>query len=163
LCTFTALKPSLNFKGTSKKCPQLKVDSMTPSTLALALYAGWTLCLVAAIAALRTCETWARRRPPNGFVVSGDDVSAFSGRLCRAHANCYENLPAFAAIVLVASISGQMALTDPLALWLVAARVGQSVTHLVSTRPWALNLRFVFFVPQIAVPLWWVARWVSVA
>lgn len=128
---------------------------MTPSSLALVLYASWTLLLLTAIAALRTSETLARRRPRNGFAVFGEDVSAFSARLCRAHANCYENLPAFAALVLVALMTGHAQLTDPLALWLVAARIGQSVTHLVSTRNWALNLRFIFFVAQMGVPLWW--------
>lgn len=128
---------------------------MTPSSLALVLYAAWTLLLLIAIAALRTSETLARRRPRNGFAVFGEDVSAFSERLCRAHANCYENLPAFATLALVAITSGRGHVTDPLALWLVSARVGQSVTHLISTRDWALNLRFVFFVAQMLVPLWW--------
>jgi uncharacterized MAPEG superfamily protein len=134
---------------------QTERQHMTPSSLALVLYAAWTLLLLTAIAALRTRETLARRRPRNGFAVFGADVSAFSERLCRAHANCYENLPAFAALVLVAITSGYGHVTDPLALWLVAARMGQSVTHLISTRNWALNLRFVFFVAQMCVPLWW--------
>ena len=136
---------------------------MTPSSLALVLYAAWTLLLLAGIAALRTSETLARRRPRNGFAVFGEDVSAFSERLCRAHANCYENLPAFAALVLVAITSGHSQVTDPLALWLVAARIGQSVTHLISTRNWALNLRFVFFVAQMLVPLWWAVSLVKLA
>lgn len=128
---------------------------MTPSSLALMLYAAWTLLLVTAIAVLRASETLARRRPRNGFAVFGEDVSAFSERLCRAHANCYENLPAFAALLLVALVTGHAELTDPLALWLVAARIGQTVTHLISTRNWALNLRFAFFTSQMLVPLWW--------
>jgi uncharacterized MAPEG superfamily protein len=130
---------------------------MSPSAMALILYAAWTLFLLAAIAALRTHETLARRRPRGGFAVWGEDVSVFSVRLCRAHANCFENLPAFATLVLVAILTGHAAVTDPLALWLVAARVGQSVTHVISTREWALNLRFVFFIAQIGVPLWWAA------
>lgn len=134
---------------------QTERQHVTPSSLALVLYAAWTLLLLTAIAALRTNETLARRRPRNGFAVFGDDVSAFSARLCRAQANCYENLPAFAALVLVAVTTGHSQVTDPLALWLVAARIGQSVTHLISIRNWALNLRFVFFVAQMLVPLWW--------
>lgn len=140
-----------------------RAPSMSPSALALILYAAWTLALLAAVAALRTRETIARRRPRGGFAVSGEDVSAFSGRLCRAHANCYENLPAFAALVLVATVTGHAAITDPLALWLVAARVAQSLVHLVSTNNWALNLRFVFFAAQMAVPLWWAANLLALA
>lgn len=136
---------------------------MTSSSLALVLYAAWTLLLLIAVAVLRSRETLARRRPRNGFAVFGEDVSAFSERLCRAHANCYENLPAFAALVLVAITSGYSQVTDPLALWLVVARIGQSVTHLISTRNWALNLRFVFFLAQMLVPLWWAVSLLGLA
>lgn len=136
---------------------------MSPSALALILYAAWILLLLSAVAALRTRETFAKRRPRSGFAVAGDDVSAFSGRLCRAHANCFENLPAFATLVLVALFTGHAAVTDPLALWLVAARVCQSCTHLVSIRNWALNLRFAFFAAQMAVPLWWAASLLRLA
>ena len=136
---------------------------MTPSSLALVLYAAWTLLLLIGIAALRTRETLARRRPRNGFAVFGEDVSAFSERLCRAHANCYENLPAFATLLLVALVTDHAHITDPLALWLVAARIGQSVTHVISTRNWALNLRFTFFIAQMLVPLWWAFNLVRLA
>ena len=130
---------------------------MTPSALSLVLYAAWTLLLLTAIAALRIGVTLASRRPASGFAVSGEDVSHFSGRLCRAHANCYENLPAFAAIVLVAMVTGQAQITDASALFVVTARIGQSVIHLISTRNVAVNLRFVFFALQVGIQISWTA------
>jgi uncharacterized MAPEG superfamily protein len=131
---------------------------MTGSALALIGYAGWTLLLLAAIATHRSALTLSGARAANSFGTDGTDVSPFSNRLCRAHANCCENLPIFAAIVLTAIATGQAALTDPLALWVLAARIGQSTVHLVSTSSLAVQARFGFFFVQLAIELWWVAR-----
>ena len=79
---------------------------MSPSLLALLGYAAWTLVLLVGIGALRSGLTLSGQRAANSFRPDGSDVSEFSGRLSRAHANCYESLPAFAAIVLVAVVSG---------------------------------------------------------
>lgn len=133
---------------------------MNASALALLVYAAWTLLLVAGIAALRTRLVWRGLRRANSFAVSGDDVSPFSGRLCRAHANCVENLPVFVGLLAAAQWSQQGAVTDALALPLVAARLGQSCTHLVSIRNRAVILRFAFLAIQIAIQAWWVvALW----
>lgn len=135
--------------------------TLTPSLLAVLGYAAWTLLLLIAIAALRTTLVLQHRRRPNGFSPWGDDVSPFSARLCRAHANCVENLPVFAAIVGVAALGGHGALTDPLAPWVLAARIGQSSVHLVSTSSRAVTWRFAFMVVQVAVLLVWVVRLVA--
>ncbi len=130
---------------------------MTSSALALLGYAAWMLALLGGIAVLRSTLTLSGRRAANAFAVTGDDVSPFSGRLCRAHANCYENLPIFACIVLVAITSGTAHVTDPLALWALAARVGQSITHLISTSSLAVQVRFGFFLAQFLIQVWWLA------
>jgi hypothetical protein len=39
-------------------------------------------------------------------------------------------------------------LTDGLALWFLAARIGQSAVHLLSTSPAAVNARFAFYLVQ---------------
>ena len=97
---------------------------MSSSLIALLGYAAWTLALLGGIAMLRTYYTVVGGRYANSFKTTGEDVSAFSARLCRAHANCYENLPIFAALITVATVSGQSAITDPLApgCWLRALR-----------------------------------------
>ncbi|AOF80387.1 MAPEG family protein [Methyloversatilis sp. RAC08] len=137
---------------------------MSPSLLAMLLYATLTLLLLVAIAALRTTLVVTRQRAADAFTPAGDDVSPFSGRLCRAHANCCENLPVFAALVLAAALSGHAGITDSTALWVFAARVGQTVTHLSSGRRRAIRLRFLFMLVQIALLTSWVVRllWVSV-
>jgi uncharacterized MAPEG superfamily protein len=134
---------------------------MTNSLLALLGFATWTLLLLAGIALLRCYYTLIGERRPNGFAVSGEDVSPFSGRLCRAHANCYENLPAFAAIIAVAALSGNATITDPLALWALAARMAQSSVHLISTRNRAVMLRFSMLMVQWVIQAYWIVQILS--
>jgi uncharacterized MAPEG superfamily protein len=131
---------------------------MTPSLFALIGLAVWTLTLLAGIALLRMRLTLTGKRAANAFAVNGDDVSPFSARLCRAHANCCENIGVLAAIIAAAVLSGASHVTDPLAPWLLAARVAQSVTHLVSTSNAAVTLRFVFFGIQLGIQFMWVAQ-----
>ena len=52
----------------------------------------------------------------NSFAPTGSDLEPFGQRLTRARDNCFETLPLFAALALGAQISGQLAVTDPLAL-----------------------------------------------
>lgn len=132
--------------------------TLSPSLLALLLYAGWTLALLLMIAALRTTLVMQRKRKINAFAPSGDDVSPFSGRLCRAHANCVENLPIVGAVIVVAHLTHQTSVTDPLALWLVAARIGQSTAHLVSLRRRVILVRFGFFAAQVLIVASWVVQ-----
>ncbi len=128
---------------------------MSASAMALVGFAAWTLFLLGMIAVLRSKLTLLGQRAANIFGVDGSDVSPFSNRLCRAHANCYESLPVFAALVLVAITSGHGAITDGLAAWVLAARVGQSTTHLVSTSGLAVQARFGFFLAQFLIQAWW--------
>lgn len=128
---------------------------MEHSLLALLLYVTWTLLLLGGIALLRVSVALAGKRAANAFAVFGEDVSPFSARLCRAHANCYENLPIFAGLILVAAVSGNAAITAPLALWAVVARVGQSTVHLLSTSIGAVQLRFLFFLALWLIQAWW--------
>ena len=126
------------------------------SWIALSLYAGWTLALLMAIVSLRAYLILTRQRAPKRFAVTGEDVSAFSGRLCRAHANCYENLPVVAALLLTAAMTGHQDITESTALPLAFARIGQSTVHLSSTSNRAVLLRFTFFFTQLAITAYWV-------
>ncbi len=134
------------------------INLQNHSMLALLGYAAWTMVLLAGIAVLRSTLVVTQKRRVNSFLPTGVDVSPFAGRLCRAHANCVENLPIFASLILVAVSTGHASLTDSLALWVLAARVGQSVVHLVSTRNRAVLLRFTFFVVQLGVQAMWVVQ-----
>lgn len=131
---------------------------MSSSLLALLGYCAWVLVLLATIAAQRTALTLTGAREANSFSPTGADVSPFSERLCRAHANCYEFFPVFGGLLLLAAAGQQTVITDPLAPWALAARLAQSVVHLASTSAAAVTLRFAFFLAQLGIAALWVVR-----
>jgi uncharacterized MAPEG superfamily protein len=131
---------------------------MSPSALALVGYAAWTLLLAITIITYRTVLVFSKKRAANAFEPFGSDVSAFSGRLCRAHANCYENLPIFAAIILVALVTDNAGITDSLARWVLVARVAQTTVHLISTSEMAVTLRATIFTVQLGIEAYWVVQ-----
>src|SRR5207245_3945599 len=103
---------------------------MSPSLRALVWFATWTLVLAFVMVNHRVYFVLTGQRKINSFTPDGAAVSAFQARACRAHANCYENLPVFAALILAAVSSGKGAITDPLAMIAVYARMIQSTVHL---------------------------------
>ncbi len=131
---------------------------MSPSALALVGYAAWSLLFAISIVSYRTGLVLTGKRAANEFDPSGSDVSEFSGRLCRAHANTYENLPIFAALILVAMATGNVAITDPLARWVLVARVAQSIVHLISTSEIAVTIRATLFTVQLGIMAYWVVQ-----
>ena len=49
---------------------------------------------------------------------------------------------------------GNTALSDTLLPWIVAARVAQSTIHLVGVNHWLVQIRFGFFLVQVALVSW---------
>jgi uncharacterized MAPEG superfamily protein len=136
---------------------------MSASALALIGYAAWTLLLVITIITIRSWITLVKKRESFCFKPDGSDVSKASERMCRAHANCVENLPIFGAIILVAIATGNADITDPLARWVLAARIAQSVTHLISISNFAITVRVTLFSVQLAIEVWWVVQLAKIA
>lgn len=135
---------------------------MPTSALALAAFIGWTLALLVLMEALRSRLVITGATRANEFDPENSRLSPFMQRLARAHANCLEGLAPFGGLLLLAIASGHTGVTDPLAPWLVAARVVQSVIHLASLSVLAVNLRFCAFAAQVAIALWWTWGLVSV-
>jgi uncharacterized MAPEG superfamily protein len=131
---------------------------MNATTFALTGFIAWTLLLLVLMEALRSQLVLTRRVRANGFQPDNANLSPFMQRLGRAHANCLEGLPVFGGLMLVALITERSALTDPLAPWLLAARVVQSVIHLVSLSAIAVTLRFTAFAVQMAIGVYWTLR-----
>jgi uncharacterized MAPEG superfamily protein len=131
---------------------------MNATTFALTGFIAWTLLLLVLMEALRSQLVLTRRVRANGFQPDNANLSPFMQRLARAHANCLEGLPVFGGLMLVALITERSALTDPLAPWLLAARVVQSVIHLVSLSATAVTLRFAAFSVQMAIGVYWALR-----
>ena len=86
------------------------------------------------------------------FPADAPHGSGWYRRAMRAHANCLESLPLYAAIVVAIAASGVHSRTlDALAIALLVARVVQTVTHVsVEQTNTAVGIRFVFFFIQIA-------------
>jgi uncharacterized MAPEG superfamily protein len=73
-------------------------------------------------------------------------------RAMRAHMNCVENLPVYAAIVVALMATGlQSPVIDRLAITMLAARIGQTVAHIaLPPTNAATSLRFALFLVQVA-------------
>jgi uncharacterized MAPEG superfamily protein len=122
-----------------------------PTAQALLGLGLYVLVLLVLLAGSRVTLVLGGQRRANSFKPDGSDVSPFAQRLCRVHANAYESLPWLGAPLVVALATDRVAVTDPLALWLLAARIGQGIVHLLSTRERAVHLRFSFFLVQVVI------------
>jgi uncharacterized MAPEG superfamily protein len=131
---------------------------MTPTAAALLGYCAWMLTLLVGLAVYRTSLVTAGKKASNAFSTGGEDLEGFGRRLTRAHANCYENLPLAGAVMLYAIATGSTALTDPLAYPFLGLRILQSGVHLVSTSRPAVLVRFLLFVGQTAILIFWLLR-----
>jgi len=129
---------------------------MSTSALVLTLFIGWALLLLVVMEILRSHLVLTGRARSNEFKPDNSNISPFMQRLARAHANCVESLPLFGGLLLVALATGRTGTTDPLAPWLLGARVVQSSIHLASTSVVAVNARFTAFVVQMAIAVYWV-------
>lgn len=128
---------------------------MSTSAMALAMFISWALFLLILMELVRSYLVVAGRVPSNEFRPDNSNLSPFMQRLARAHANCVESLPIFGGLLVVALATGRTGLTDPLALWLVLARVVQSSIHLASLSVVAVNARFAAFAAQMAIGAYW--------
>lgn len=124
--------------------------------ICLVVFAMWTVGLVALVLGpIRITKVLKREAPPSGFPPEVPHGSPFYRRLMRAHANCVENLPVFGAVVLSATVVGfTPPLLGTLATVYVAARMAQTTTHLISASNMAINIRFTFFLVQVACLIW---------
>lgn len=126
---------------------------------ALLGFVAWTLLLVTLVFLYRGLRVLGGM-PINGWP-RGNKPSSDAGLVKRiedAHANCLENLPIFAVIVLAAYASGKVAAIAVLAPCVLYARVGQSVCHLIATTKPLVFLRASFWLAQILLFFLMLAR-----
>ncbi|WP_458237725.1 MAPEG family protein [Pseudomonas sp. P5_A2_2] len=128
---------------------------MSKSALVLTLFISWALLLLVLMEVLRSSLVLSGRVRSNEFDPENSNLSPFMQRLARAHANCLEGLPIFGGLLIVALLAGRTEVTDPLAPWLLGARVVQSSIHLASVSVFAVNARFTAFAAQVAIAVYW--------
>ena len=122
-----------------------------PPLAALALFAVWALVLVLSIGVWRLGQVLLGQRKANDFPSGTQHGGDAYWRLNRAHTNVVENLPIFGALVL-AGVYLQIQETLFLLLPTVVlyARITQTVIHVSSGSEFAVTLRFLAYVVQVA-------------
>ena len=128
---------------------------MTETGIALLGCILWTIVLLFALAGYRTMLVQSKAKDSLKFKSDGSDVPDFGHRLTRAQANCSESFAIIGGAMLYALATGQTSITDSLALVVLAARVGQSIVHMMSTNNLAIQIRFVLFLIQIGIVIYW--------
>lgn len=128
---------------------------MSATAFALTVFISWALGLLIVMEVIRTYLVISGKVAANGFTPDNAALSPFMQRLARAHANCIEGLPIFGGLLGVAILISKTDVTDPLASILLAARIVQSIIHLVSTSQVAVSLRFTAFTVQMVIGAYW--------
>ncbi|HSC83787.1 MAG TPA: MAPEG family protein [Pseudomonas sp.] len=132
---------------------------LSPSAIALLGLVALPLVFVLLMVNQRGLLVLSGKMQVNSFAPDGSNTpGGFGQRLVRAHANCLENLPMQASVLLYAIVSGQTALTDPLACALLGARLFQALMHLISTSALFVWLRFAGFLAQLLILAWWLLK-----
>ena len=129
------------------------MESTAATILLLVMW--WALLMVQLplVRLLASRKTGSMAFDPNGF-----DLQGYGRRLTRAIANCQENIPIYIDVLLFAMVTENAAITNATAIWLLYARIAQSVTHLLSTSSPMILLRFFFFLLQFLLIVWWVVQ-----
>jgi uncharacterized MAPEG superfamily protein len=123
---------------------------------AVLAFATWTIAiLMLGVGVYRWSLILTGKAELKSFPGDEPHGSPFYRRAVRAHANCVENLPVFAAIVLAEQTAGvRSTKLDVLSAAVVAARVVQTSAHLASGSNAAIAVRFTFLLVQIAAFVW---------
>lgn len=125
---------------------------MTVPMWTLLGFATWTLLLLmATVGVYRWKWILLRKAPIASFRSDQLEGEDWYRRGTRAHANCIENLPVFAAIVLVITAVGiESPFVDRLCVAVLAARICQSLVHVSHVQTNAfVTVRFTFYSVQL--------------
>lgn len=120
-------------------------------------FAGWTLIILSlSVGVYRWSRILTGRQGIEEFDAEGSGGADWYKRALRAHANCIENLPVYAAVVLAAHAARvDDGLLDTLACILLSARVVQSLLHVSFTQTKGItSARFAFFFAQFVCMAW---------
>lgn len=133
---------------------------MTVPTWALLAFATWTLVLLlTTVGVYRWSRILTGRVPIKDFRADQVEGADWYKRAMRAHANCVENLPVFAAIVFALAatdISGST--VNFLCIAVLIARIAELLTHVCFAQTnLVASVRFGFFFVQIVSFLWLIA------
>ena len=126
---------------------------------ALLGFAAWTVLLVAGVFLYRGLR-FVTGTPINNWPRSAKPANdaALVKRMEDAHANCLENLPVFAVIVLAAAAMGRLESIAALAPFVLYARIGQSIVHLIGVGKAHVLVRATFWSIQLGLFIWMLVK-----
>ena len=126
---------------------------------ALLGFAAWTVLLVTGVFLYRGLR-FVAGTPINNWPRSAKPANdaALVKRMEDTHANCLENLPVFAVIVLAAAAMGRLESIAALAPFVLYARIGQSAVHLIGVSPAHVLVRATFWSVQLGLFIWMLAK-----
>jgi uncharacterized MAPEG superfamily protein len=130
---------------------------MTVPVWVLLGFAFWTLItLLGSVGVYRWSRILTGRAGLSEFPADVPQGSDWYRRAMRAHMNCVENLPVYAAIVVAIIASGvRSEILDVLAIVLLVARVFQTITHIAfEPTNTVVGVRFAFFFTQLVCMFW---------
>ena len=130
---------------------------MTTAQWTVIAFAAWTLfVLMFGVGTRRWYLILSREAALTSFPGDIAHGSTAYRRAMRAHANCVENLPVYAAIVLLAEAARLVPPhMDTLALAFIVCRIAQSSIHmLLPETNSTVAARFAFFLAQIVAMAW---------
>src|SRR6187200_326531 len=130
---------------------------MTLPLLTLLGFATWTLLVLAATVGVHRWRLILTKQAAiNAFPADASNGPDWYQRATRAHLNCVENLPVYAAIVLVATLTGHHGrLLDGLSVAVLSARICQTCVHLAFVQTERVVVwRFSLFTVQLVAMLW---------
>lgn len=113
-------------------------------------FVAWTMAILGFGVGLMRLQAWRRGEiRAEEFRSDAPQLSERHQRVHRAHLNCLETLPLFAAVVLVGHVTGVRARAfDALAVALLAARVVQTLAHIAGMKGRIANVRIAAFFVQ---------------
>ena len=112
-------------------------------------FALWTLLLVFVSVNWRVLEVLRGRAMNSWGRDDGIAVPDLVKRMQHAHLNCLENLPIFAVLVFAAYFMGKSAAVDGLDMYVLYARLAQSLVHMIGTSAALVFVRATFYVLQV--------------
>lgn len=124
---------------------------MTDPVIPLLAFCLWTLVLAAIMVTGRSLLVLTGRARAHDFPAYQYNPDHFLDRVSRAYLNALETLPLFAALILAAWYTRQLELAISPALWILLARIGQSMVHLIGVNHWLVLVRFSFFLIQLVL------------
>ncbi|KAF0806159.1 hypothetical protein A6D6_01739 [Alcanivorax xiamenensis] len=125
----------------------------TSALLYLLGFGSWALFLLFALVAGRGLQVMSGRRRADAFPPYHYEPAEFLSRLSRAYQNTLELLGVVIVIAGAAMVVGND-LAGRLLPWILAARIGQSLVHLLGVNHWLVQIRFAFLLVQMVLLAW---------